>query len=147
MVSHTFLYKKLDEFGVNHNSPVLEKVKTGSKRLSTIRKDCDNEERSISDSSRDCMQLQANNGQKIVFDNFYFIQKVHHMSESHQNIDNYRVVHMSVENRVSGNHLSLEHTTSKTIMANFFQIRERILNRENYVDLVSRHHRWQHPLS
>ena len=79
MVSHTFLYKKLDEFGVNHNGPVLEKVKAESKRLSTIWKDCDNEERSISDSSTDC--IEADNGRKIVFDNFDFTQKVHHMSE------------------------------------------------------------------
>ena len=34
--------------------------------------------------------------------------KVHHMSETHQNIDKYWVSHMCTENRVAGNHLSTE---------------------------------------
>ena len=50
---------------------------------------------------------------------------------------------MSVENRVSGNHLSLEDTTSKTIMdldnGKFLPDKtEHIKQRQNYVDLVSR---------
>ena len=83
-MSHTTLYKKLDKFCVNHNGPVLEKVKAESKRLSTIWNDCDNKEKRTKDSTKDCIQLQADNGRKIVFDNFDFIQKVY-MSESHQN--------------------------------------------------------------
>ena len=65
------------------------------------------------------------------------------MSESHQNTGNHWVVQVSVQNRVLGNHLSLEDTTSKTIMhrdnGKFLPDKgEHIKQRENYVDLVSR---------
>ena len=47
-------------------------------------------------------------GWKIAFDNFDFKQLVHHMTEDHQNIDDHWVSRISVENRVSGNHLSMD---------------------------------------
>jgi hypothetical protein len=36
VVSHTFLYKKLDEFGHQHNGKILEMVKNESARLLTL---------------------------------------------------------------------------------------------------------------
>jgi hypothetical protein len=48
----------------------------------------------------------ADNGRKITFDNLDYHQKVHHITEEHQNIDKHYVTSMSTENRVHGNHLS-----------------------------------------
>ena len=50
--------------------------------------------------------ITADKGRKLVFDNFDFKQQVHSMTEQHQNIDVHWVTHLSVGNRVSGNHLS-----------------------------------------
>ena len=36
VVSHTFLYKKLDQFGHDHNAKVMEKVRNESARLLSI---------------------------------------------------------------------------------------------------------------
>ena len=38
VVSHTFLYKKLDEYGKEHNGKILEKVIGEGKRLQAIEK-------------------------------------------------------------------------------------------------------------
>ena len=46
--------------------------------------------------------FEIDNGRKVVYDNFDMYQRVHHMSEVNQNIDNHWVVHMSIENRISG---------------------------------------------
>ena len=56
--------------------------------------------------SRQSTVITADKGRKLVFDNFDFKQQVHSMTEQHQNIDVHWVTHLSVENRVSGNHLS-----------------------------------------
>ena len=32
-MSHTFLYKKLDEYGANHNKKIVEKIAAEEKRL------------------------------------------------------------------------------------------------------------------
>ncbi len=85
---------------------------------------------------------EPNAGRKIVFDNFDFKQNVHHMTEEHQNIDNHWVSHMCTENRVSGNNLSTVRPQLSSILSldNGVFIpneEEHILQRENYVTLVS----------
>ena len=80
---------------------------------------------------------------KIAFDNFDFKQLVRHMTEDHQNIDNHWVSHISVENRVSGNHLSMdkpvEKSPLKTENVKFVPNKmEHVLQRDNYSALVSR---------
>ena len=82
-------------------------------------------------------------GRKIVFDNFDFKQLVHHMTEDRQNIDNHWVSHISVENRASGNHLSMEKHETKSLLkiehAKFVPNKiEHVLQRDNYSALVSR---------
>jgi hypothetical protein len=160
MVSHTFLYKKLDEFGYNHNGEIMEKVKNESARLLTIwntdelndgantESDGDDDTARNTDDTPpsadiDKQSYEKDNGRKIVFDNFDMHQRVHHMSEVHQNIDTHWVVHMSTENRISGNHLSMDKTSPKTVMdlsnGKFLPDRKEHTNqRENYADLVSR---------
>ena len=80
--------------------------------------------------------------QKLVFDNFDFNQKVYHMSESIQNIDNHWVAHMCTENRVAGNNLSMEERSTTILdMDNGKCIphtSEHIAQRENYANLMSR---------
>ena len=115
VVSHTFLYKKLDEFRHDHNTKIMEKVKNESSILLSM----SNNDDAINDHADEVAAIvshQADQGRKIVFDNFDFNQKVHHMSESHQNIDKHWVAHMCTENRVSGNHLSMEERSKKTIL-------------------------------
>lgn len=82
-------------------------------------------------------------GRKIVFDNFDFKQNVHHMTQDHQNIDIHWVSHISVENRISGNHLSMVKPAKTSLLnienAKFIPNRiEHVLQRENYGCLVSR---------
>ena len=142
VVSHTFLYKKLDEFGHYHNAKIMEKVKNESATLLSMW----NNDYAINDHADEVAAIvshQADQGRKIVFDNFDFNQKVHHMSESHQNIDKHWVAHMCTENRVSGNHLSMEERSKKSIleMDNGKCIpdsAEHVTQRENYASLVSR---------
>ena len=87
--------------------------------------------------------IEADHGRKIVFDNFDFMQKIRHMSKARQNIDNHWVVHMSTENRVSGNNLSMFDRSRKRIleMDNGKCIPDRnehAPQRDNYADFVSR---------
>ncbi len=66
VVSHTFLYKKLDEYGKNHNKKILEKVICEGKRLQAL------EETEVNFD----VCAAADTGRKIVFDNFDFKQQV-----------------------------------------------------------------------
>jgi hypothetical protein len=150
--SHTFLYKKLDEFGHNHNSKILEKVKNESARLLTLWDDVHGDQPGTGQDdlvvdatprTRQTTTYEADHGRKIVFDNFDFHQKVHHMSEVNQNIDNHWVVHMNTENRVSGNHLSMvEGSADKILQMDNGKClpdrNEHATQRDNYADLVSR---------
>ena len=69
VVSHTFLYKKLDEYGKDHNGKILEKVLCEGKRLQAIEKGKVNFDDHVCNA--------ADTGRKIVFDNFDFKQQVH----------------------------------------------------------------------
>ena len=75
VLSHTFLYKKFDAFGHQHNGKIVEMVKNESTRLLTVWNDVQSDESDLPN--------EADQGRKIVFDNFDFMQKVHHMSEAH----------------------------------------------------------------
>ena len=75
VVSHTFLYKKLDEFGHYHNAKIMEKVKNESATLLSMW----NNDYAINDHADEVAAIvshQADQGRKIVFDNFDFNQKV-----------------------------------------------------------------------
>lgn len=135
VVTHTFLYKKLDEYGKNHNEKILEKVICEGKRLQAL------EKTEINFDDHVC--AAADSGRKIVFDNFDFKQQVHHMSETHQNIDRHWVSHMSTENRVAGNHLSTEQPPITRLLnldnGKFIPNHiEQQCQREDYANLVSR---------
>ena len=68
VMSHTFLYKKLDEYGKNHNEKILKKVICEGERLLALEK---------TDVNFDDHPLAApDTGRKIVFDNFDFKQQV-----------------------------------------------------------------------
>ena len=68
VVSHTFLYKKLDEYGKNHNKKILDKVICEGRRLQALEK---------AEVNSDDVCDAADTGRKIVFDNFDFKQQVH----------------------------------------------------------------------
>lgn len=89
-------------------------------------------------------QLQSvDKGRKIVFDNFDFKQKVHEMSENHQNVDKHWVTHVAVENRVHQPNLSNQKPSKEKLlsMENGFCLpnqHEHNLQRENYIALTER---------
>ena len=132
VVSHTFLYKKLDEYGKDHNEVILKNIKAEGERLGKENVASNNVSSNASDK-----------GRKIVFDNFDFKQNVHHMSETHQNLDKHWVSHMSTENRVSGNHLDMAKPPHKRLLevdnGKFVPNKlDQQIQRENYGELVSR---------
>ena len=76
-----------------------------------------------------------------MFDNFDFKQQVHSMTEQHQNIDVHWVTHLSVENRVSENHLSSAKPAADAVMQMENGVclptrHEHHLQRENYIAIV-----------
>lgn len=81
-------------------------------------------------------------GRKLTFDNLDYHQKVHYMTEEHQNNDKHCVTVMSTENRVSGNHLSDEKPSDGILdMENAKCIpnhQDSLRQRENYIALVGR---------
>ncbi|XP_028410550.1 uncharacterized protein LOC114533248 [Dendronephthya gigantea] len=87
MTSHSYLYKKLDEYGSGYRDKILKAV--------------DNQCQFIRENEADT-QLSCDIGRKITIDNFDYRQNVHHMTEQHQNIDVHLVSVMSTENRVGG---------------------------------------------
>ena len=87
--------------------------------------------------------ITADKGRKLVFDNFDFQQQVHSMTEQHQNIDVHWITHLSVENRVSGNHLSSAKPATDAVMQMENGVclptrHEHHLHSENYVTLTER---------
>ena len=117
--SHTYLYKKLEEFDKDHTKSITDAVSRQSDFMAQ-KKDKQRDQEcagasqegvaaapsqpqpslcTVSQSSIDC-------GRKITFDNVDYYQEVHHMTEEHQNMDKHYVTVMSTENRVHGNHLS-----------------------------------------
>lgn len=157
--SHSYYYKKLDEFGKNFNAPILERVKKESERLKRVNSPKQQRVDLQSPSSNSDQDehthpltrplvpldvvLSADKGRKLVFDNFDFRQQVHGMTQDHQNVDVHWVTHLAVENRVSGNHLSSEAPSVDDLMSleNGLCLPNRYeqhLQREEYITLAER---------
>ena len=78
-VSHTFLYKKLDEFGEKHNANILEKVAAEGNRMEAEIAQQNKEPVAASENVKIVETPEPDAGRKIVFDNFDFKQNVHHI--------------------------------------------------------------------
>ena len=76
--------------------------------------------------------LPADKERKLVSDNFDFKQQVHNMTEQHQYTDVHWVTHLSVENHVSGNHLSSEKPDADNLLSQH----EHHMPRENFITLT-----------
>ncbi len=94
-VSHTFLYKKMDELGRNHLQDMHCKIQAEGKILQ--------------DSSTPNINspLCKDMGRKLVIDNFNYSSQPHEMTEDHQNKVVNWVGLMVVENRLSGQGLGM----------------------------------------
>ncbi|CAH3154050.1 unnamed protein product, partial [Porites evermanni] len=107
--SHTYLYKKLDEFGKDHDKPICEAVARQSEYMASVRDhpSAENEDQRSEKSNKSTCHT-PDCGRKVVFDNLDYSQEVHWMTEDHQNTDCHCVTAMSTENRVPGMGLSTE---------------------------------------
>ncbi|CAB4028993.1 Hypothetical predicted protein [Paramuricea clavata] len=135
-VSHTYLYKKLDEYGKNHHQNILTQVAKDRERMKEMKLHKDGNPSAV---PATCQARET--ARKIVFDTFDFKQLVHHMTEDHQSIDNHWVTHVSVENRVSGNQQKNQKQRACLKIENAKLLPnkiEHILQRDNYSSLVSR---------
>eukprot|EP00794_Sanderia_malayensis_P009643 gene9643-10630_t len=97
-----FIHKKLDEFGKNFDEKVMTSVETECKRMDKIA--LAKKTTSIRDQPIP-LECKVDLGRKMVFDNVDFEQRVHHMTEEHQNSLVHWTSFMSIENRVKGCHL------------------------------------------
>lgn len=110
------------------------KMKAASENNAPSDTEVPNSESSVAD--------EPDTGRKLIFDNLDYNQKVHYMTEEHQNNDKHCVTVMSTENRVSGNHLSdekplygvLDLENAKCIPDHQDSLRQR----QNYIALVGR---------
>lgn len=145
-VSHTFLYKKLDEYGTEHAKSITDAVtKQGqymaqqhqSVTASTQAGAC-----TVDPPPSNTNLFQSDVGRKITFDNIDYRQEVHNMTEEHQNIDKHYVSVISTENRVHGNHLSdTPPETGILGMENgkcLPSVLDNSKQRENYISLTER---------
>ena len=138
-MSHHYYYKKMDEYGKDFAINVVQRVKNESERLKHQYGASSTQDPTPSASLS--VLVTPDKGRKIVFDNFDFKQHVHSMTEDHQNIDNHWVTHMAVENRVSGNQLSIVKPSPENLlqMENGLCLpsrHEHHLQRENYISLT-----------
>ena len=133
-VSHTQLYRKLEEFGQDYKTDIEVSVEKQSKFMERER-----------DEGTSCHSIgveEMDSGRKITMDNFDYHQNVHYMTEEHQNIDKHFVSVMATENRVSGYNLS-DSTPAHSIknMDNgkcVPSMNDHIQQRKNYITLVER---------
>lgn len=127
MTSHTYLYKKLDEYGAGYCDKILKAV--------------DNQCQFIRKNDAD-VQVSCDIGRKITIDNLDYRQNVHYMTEQHQNIDVHLVSVMSTENRVGAVHLSAEKNGCEIMKienGTFIPSdSDHQLQRMNYITLVGR---------
>ena len=147
---HSYYYKKLDEFGKDHAASVQKKVKDESTRLQKKHRAPTEAASSTSShlpgnptQTEQSVLISPDKGRKLVFDNFDFKQQVHSMTEEHQNVDVHWVSHLSIENRVSGSHLSSEKPAADAVMQMENGLclpsrHEHHLQRENYITLTER---------
>lgn len=142
MSSHTYVYKKLDEFGTDYDKAILDAIEEQGgfmqqKAEIEVEK---NAEPSSNQGNRRCYLQDI--GRKLVFDNVDYHQEVHHMTEDHQNVHKHCVTIMAVENRVSANHLSYKQPecgimgfqNGKCLPSCFDNKRQR----DNYIAIVGR---------
>lgn len=101
--SHTTYYKKLDEYGKQHDAEIRNKVSKESERLQNLHP---NSPSQSLEPVRTNSIINVDVGRKIVLDNIDYHQSTHNMTESHKDPDLHFCSYMSTENRVSGNHLS-----------------------------------------
>ena len=127
--SHTYLYKKLEEFGKDHDKDILDKVASQGHYMARKHSESEFNVASIEDS------IEPDSGRKITFDNIDY-----YMTEEHQNIDKHYVTYMCTENRVSGNNLSeqlppggvKEMENGKCLPSTIDNVKQRL----NYINLV-----------
>lgn len=147
--SHTYYYKKIDEFGEKFDAGILEAVQKEGRHMQgnqTGRGPAPSQGQHATPNA--CEEpsphvvVEADKGRKLVFDNFDFRQQVHHMTQDHQNVDVHWVSHMAVENRVSGNHLPYDRPVCQIQDLENGQClpgrHEQHLQRENYITLTER---------
>ena len=96
------LYKKLEEFGVDHDYKIKEMVKNDTEWFAS-QKVAESSKLNILDNN-----VKQSPGFKITIDNVDYRQNVHYMTEGHQNIDKHYVSVNATTNRVPANHLSNE---------------------------------------
>lgn len=113
VVSHTFLNRKLDAFGKDHDAFLKSAVFTPSLK------------------------------RKIVIDNFDFRTQVHDMTEDNQNVDNHWVSVASTENRIVCNLLSDQPKPTERLMQIENGVflpsgKEYDLQRQNYIVICGR---------
>ena len=141
--SHTYLYKKLDEFGKDHDKPIREAVARQSEYMASVRDhpSAENEDQRSEKSTKSACHT-PDCGRKMVFDNLDYSQEVHWMTEDHQNTDCHYVTAMSTENRVPGMGLSTETPQFGLLdMENGDCLPSALDNakqRDNYIKLVER---------
>ena len=99
VTSPNHLYKKLEEDGANHDAVVKEMVNDDGKWLASQKKNGKG-------TSILADNVQPSVGFKLTVDNVDYRQKVHYMTEEHQNKDKHNVSINATVNRVSANHLS-----------------------------------------
>ena len=154
VVSHTQLYRKLDEYGQDYDASVKNMMKQEcdwmkSQHVPLSMNDEEIVETQSSDESfteshtAEVSQLPCRpSGQKLTIDNIDFRQQVHYMTQEHQVIDQHYLTVCSTNNRVHGNHLSSLHPVEKLkSMENGKCIpnnMDQVLQRENYIHIVER---------
>ena len=157
VVSHTQLYRKLEEYGEGHDKSVKSMMQKEHEWMESQQPTTaiDDEESEKSQSSDDsCTEIDQMPelrhgplpshpvGQKITIDNIDYRQQVHHMTQEHQTEDKHYLTVCATKNRVHGNHLShLQQGDLLNIMENGKCIpthMEQISQRDNYIQIVER---------
>lgn len=130
VTSPNHLYKKLEEFGADHDSKVKEMVNNDSTWLGSKK------------GEKTTTDVKPSAGFKLVIDNVDYRQDVHYMTEEHQTIDKHYVSVNATTNRITANHLSHEAKADGIAhMENGKCIpshSEQKAQRDNYISLVKR---------
>ena len=134
VTSPNHLYKKLEEYGADHDEDIKEMVKLDKKCLVSEKKG-NSDGTSVS-------ATEPSIGFKLTINNVDYTQNVHYMTEQHQNKDKHYVSVNATINRVSANHLDDKSPTGGiNQMENGKCIpnpTEQMAQRENYITLVQR---------
>jgi hypothetical protein len=156
VVSHTHLYRKLEEYGNDYDGSVTSMM--GQERdwmESQLPTPANESEESEGSESSDDSFTENNslpksntrhtsqpNGQKFTIDNIDYRQEVHHMTQEHQAVDKHYLTVCATKNRIHGNHLStVMQADQLSTMENGKCIpsrMEQISQRDNYIQLVER---------